>query len=62
MIIQSVAENTEKASDDLRDEMCSVCEMAVVWMQKELIRNGTVETIMDYANQVNRLLILMLLF
>ncbi|KAI5671412.1 hypothetical protein M9H77_11776 [Catharanthus roseus] len=52
MIIQSVAENTEKASDDLRDEMCSVCEMAVVWMQKELIRNGTVETIMDYANQL----------
>lgn len=51
MIIESVVDK-ESDSHGLRDEMCTVCEMAVVWMQNQLRRNQTQEMILDYINQV----------
>ncbi|KAL8031309.1 hypothetical protein ABFS82_13G015300 [Erythranthe guttata] len=45
MIIESVV---EKGSD----EMCTACEMAVVWMQNQVKRNETEEKILDYINQL----------
>lgn len=53
MIIQSVVDKESNAdSYGLRDEMCTVCEMAVVWMQTQLKRNQTQEKILDYINEV----------
>lgn len=48
MIIESVVDKGSSASD----EMCSVCEMAIVWMQNQLRKNETQEKILDYINQV----------
>lgn len=54
MGIKSVVdENVGKASGDLRDGMCSACEMAVVWMQNQIKQNQTQEQILNYVNQVN---------
>lgn len=39
----------------MHDEMCTACEMAVVWMQNQLRRNQTEEKIMDYINEVSDL-------
>nr|AFX73039.1 preprogaline B [Galium verum] len=53
MIIESVVEETDSASDGLRnDEMCSACQMAVVWMQNQVRQNQTEEKILDYINQL----------
>ncbi|CAI9090114.1 OLC1v1024807C2 [Oldenlandia corymbosa var. corymbosa] len=53
MFIKSVVEETDWASDARRDdEMCSACEMAVVWMQNQLRRNQTEDKILDYINQL----------
>ena len=54
MLIESVVENeTDRTSDGPRDNMCTACQMAVVWMQNQLRRNQTEEKILDYINQVN---------
>lgn len=53
MIIESVVDKESNAdSYGLRDEMCTVCEMAVVWMQNQLKRNQTQEKIIDYINEL----------
>lgn len=53
MGIKSVVdENVGKASGDLRDGMCSACEMAVVWMQNQIKQNQTQEQILNYVNQL----------
>lgn len=51
MIIESVVDK----GSGVGDEMCSVCEMAVVWMQNQLKKNETQEKILDFINQVNLL-------
>lgn len=54
MIIESVVDmNTEKSSGGLHDEMCTFCEMTVVWMQGQLSRNKTEDKIIDYVNEVS---------
>lgn len=56
MGIESVLdENAGKSSDGLRDGMCSVCEMTVVWMQNQLRQNQTKERIINYINEVKRI-------
>ncbi|KAL8474301.1 hypothetical protein ACS0TY_030943 [Phlomoides rotata] len=53
MIIESVVDKeSTKSSHGLRDEMCTACQMAVVWMQSQLRRNQTEEKILDYINQL----------
>lgn len=53
MIIESVVDkDSNKNSHGLHDEMCTACQMAVVWMQNQLRRNQTEEKILDYINQV----------
>lgn len=53
MLIESMVENeTDRTSDGLRDNMCTACQMAVVWMQNQLRRNQTEEKILDYINQL----------
>ncbi|XWS11241.1 hypothetical protein CRYUN_Cryun38cG0067300 [Craigia yunnanensis] len=53
MGIESVVnENAGKASGNYRDELCSTCEMAVVWMQNQLKHNQTQERILDYVNEL----------
>ncbi|XP_030539606.1 aspartic proteinase A1-like isoform X2 [Rhodamnia argentea] len=53
MGIESVVDEHEhKSSGGLRDGMCTVCEMAVVWMQNQLRKNQTEEQILDYVNQL----------
>uniref|UniRef100_A0A0A0LRZ8 Aspartic proteinase n=1 Tax=Cucumis sativus TaxID=3659 RepID=A0A0A0LRZ8_CUCSA len=53
MGIESVVdENAGKSSDGLRDGMCSVCEMTVVWMQNQLRQNQTKERIINYINEL----------
>lgn len=54
MLIESVVDKESNANSyGLRDEMCTVCEMAVVWMQTQLKRNQTQEKIIDYINEVS---------
>ncbi|CAN4103519.1 unnamed protein product [Withania somnifera] len=56
MIIENVVDKHNEASNGLNDEMCRVCEMAVVWMQNQVRRNETAERILDYINKLcNRL-------
>lgn len=53
MLIESVVDmNAEKSSGGLDDEMCTMCEMTVVWMQNQLSRNQTEDSIIDYVNEV----------
>ncbi|CAN4109959.1 unnamed protein product [Withania somnifera] len=52
MIIQNVVDKHNGASNGLRDEMCRVCEMAVVWMQNQVRQNETAERIFDYINKL----------
>ncbi|KAK8630216.1 hypothetical protein V6N13_079019 [Hibiscus sabdariffa] len=53
MGIESVVNDTAgKDSGNLRDALCSVCEMAVVWAQNQLKQNQTQENIIDYFNQL----------
>lgn len=56
MGIKSVVddENVGKASSGFGDAMCSVCEMAVVWMQNQIKQNQTQEQILNYVNQVKQ--------
>ncbi|GAB4830832.1 hypothetical protein Ancab_004860 [Ancistrocladus abbreviatus] len=54
MGIKSVVEkeNDGKSSSALHDGMCSACEMAVVWMQNQLLQNQTQEHILTYVNEL----------
>lgn len=55
--IRSVVDemNVGKTSSGLTDDpMCSVCEMAVVWMQNRLRQNETQERILNYVNEVKQ--------
>ncbi|KAL0399836.1 UNVERIFIED_CONTAM: Aspartic proteinase A1 [Sesamum radiatum] len=53
MIIESVVDkDSNKDSYGLHDEMCTACQMAVVWMQNQLRRNVTEEKILDYINEL----------
>ncbi|KAE8724401.1 Aspartic proteinase A2 [Hibiscus syriacus] len=53
MGIESVAdESNVKSSGILHDAMCPACEMAVVWMQNQLMDNQTQDRILNYANQL----------
>ena len=56
MIIESVVDKHNEASNGVHDEMCRVCEMAVVWMQNQLRRNETADRIFDYMNKVRWIL------
>lgn len=53
MGIQSVVEQTDRiSSGGHQDATCSVCEMAVVWMQNQLKQNQTEERIINYADSL----------
>jgi phytepsin len=55
MGIKSVVDkdsNDGLADSVVRDAMCSTCELAVVWMQNQLMQNQTQERIFDYVNQL----------
>ncbi|KAK8517285.1 hypothetical protein V6N13_092568 [Hibiscus sabdariffa] len=53
MGIESVAdESNGKSSGILHGAMCPACEMAVVWMQNQLMDNQTQDRILDYVNQL----------
>lgn len=53
-----VDQNTETKSDGVHDAACTACEMAVVWIQNQLRLNlnQTEEQILNYANEVIKLL------
>ncbi|KAE8686379.1 Aspartic proteinase A2 [Hibiscus syriacus] len=51
--IESAAdESSGKSSGILHGAMCSACEMAVVWMQNQLMDNQTQDRILNYASQL----------
>lgn len=52
MLIESVVDENNAKSSGVSDEMCTFCEMAVVWMQNQIRRNETEDSIIDYANQL----------
>ncbi|XP_078445697.1 aspartic proteinase oryzasin-1-like [Wolffia australiana] len=54
MDIETVVDAPKEAtsSGNLRDPACSLCEMAVVWMQNQLRQNLTQERVLDYVNQL----------
>ncbi|XP_022867275.1 cyprosin-like isoform X1 [Olea europaea var. sylvestris] len=52
LLIESVVDKNNKKVHRMHDEMCTACEMAVVWMQNQLRRNQTEEKIMDYINEL----------
>lgn len=47
-----VDENTEASAHLHSEAMCNSCEMAVVWMQNQLLRNQTEERILNYVDEV----------
>ncbi|KAJ0795739.1 putative phytepsin [Helianthus annuus] len=52
-IIESVVDkNNGKSSAGLNDGICTFCEMAVVWMQSQLKRNQTEDSIINYVNEL----------
>ncbi|KAI3441681.1 uncharacterized protein J3R85_002287 [Psidium guajava] len=57
MGIESVVDaKDKKVSGHLTDEMCSTCEMTVVWMQNQLRLNESQDRILSYVNELcNRL-------
>ncbi|KAK6932758.1 Saposin B type, region 2 [Dillenia turbinata] len=44
--------NEARSSGSPRDGMCPACEMAVVWMRKQLRQNQTKDRILDYVNEL----------
>ncbi|XP_076884300.1 cyprosin-like [Bidens hawaiensis] len=52
MIIESVVDKNNGKSSGVRDEMCSLCEMAVVWMRTQIKRNQTEDQIINYVDQL----------
>ncbi|PWA72107.1 aspartic proteinase A1 [Artemisia annua] len=52
-IIESVVDKENgKSSAGLNDEMCALCEMAVVWMRNQIKRNETEDNIINYVNEL----------
>lgn len=52
-IIESVVDKNEgKSSGGVRDEMCTFCEMAVVWVQTQIKKNQTEDNIINYVNEL----------
>nr|GEY65875.1 altered inheritance of mitochondria protein 32-like [Tanacetum cinerariifolium] len=52
--IESVGDKENgKSSTGLNDEMCTFCEMAVVWMRNQIKRNETEDNIINYVNESN---------
>ncbi|CAI0625951.1 unnamed protein product, partial [Linum tenue] len=52
MGIESVVnEGDERSSGAVNDAMCSACEMAVVWMQNQVMQNQTQERILQYVDE-----------
>nr|AGE15495.1 preprosilpepsin 2 [Silybum marianum] len=52
-IIESVVDmKNDKSSGGVHDEMCTFCEMAVVWMQKEIKRNEIEDNIINYVTEL----------
>lgn len=53
MIIESVVDkHSNRNSFGPSDEICTACQMAVVWIQNQLRKNQTEERILDYINEV----------
>ncbi|CAN1165690.1 Aspartic proteinase A1 [Linum perenne] len=53
MDIQSVVdEGNERSSGVGGDAMCSACEMAVVWIENQLMQNQTQERILNYVDEL----------
>ncbi|KAG6419016.1 hypothetical protein SASPL_121224 [Salvia splendens] len=50
--IASVVDERDGKSSGSNDAMCSVCEMAVVWMQNQLRQNQTQDRILNYVNEL----------
>nr|XP_043627569.1 cyprosin-like [Erigeron canadensis] len=52
-LIESVVDkNNGKSSGGFKDEMCTFCEMAVVWMRNQIKRNQTEDDIINYVDQL----------
>lgn len=45
----------DRSTGGLGDGMCSYCEMAVIWMQNQLVQNQTLEQVLNYISQVELL-------
>ncbi|XP_042385221.1 aspartic proteinase oryzasin-1-like isoform X2 [Zingiber officinale] len=45
-------ENTEASAHLHSEAMCNSCEMAVVWMQNQLLRNQTEERVLNYVDEL----------
>ncbi|KVH88984.1 hypothetical protein Ccrd_024220 [Cynara cardunculus var. scolymus] len=52
MIIESVVDKSKGKSSGLHDEMCTMCQMAVVWMQNQIRQNETEENIINYVDKL----------
>lgn len=51
--IESIIDNkVDGSANGQSDAMCSSCEMAVLWMQNQLLQNKSENIILDYADQV----------
>ena len=51
--IESVVDDSNgKSSGILHDAMCPACEMAVMWVQNQLMQNQTQDRILNYVNEV----------
>lgn len=55
IIIESVVDKDNGKSSGVNDEMCTFCEMVVFWMQKELKKNKTEDSIINYADKVKQI-------
>ena len=48
-----VEKENRKEGDSVGDPaLCTVCEMAVIWIQNQLRQKGTKERVLNYINQV----------
>ncbi|XP_071726049.1 cyprosin-like [Rutidosis leptorrhynchoides] len=52
LIIESVVDKNNGKSTSVRDEMCNLCEMAVLWMENQIRRNESEEQIINYVDQL----------
>ncbi|KAK9056768.1 hypothetical protein SSX86_024131 [Deinandra increscens subsp. villosa] len=52
MIIESVVDKNNGKSSSLHDQMCNLCEMAVVWMESKIGRNETEDEIINHVDQL----------
>ncbi|KAJ9560923.1 hypothetical protein OSB04_006083 [Centaurea solstitialis] len=52
MIIESVVDKNKGKSSGAHDEMCTFCEMAVIWMRNQIRQNETEENIIKYVDKL----------